>query len=387
MNIKPRTPQSMAPARLRHLLVLVSALGVVAAAWAQARRVESSAPARIPAAEFARIVQDSSENEGFFQSDVFVSNESTYLAVVDKLRELGASGGAYIGVGPEQNFTYIAKIRPRIAFVVDIRRQAVIQHLIYKAIFQVADDRRQFLSRLLSRPLGGEGAPAGDAPVEKLMEYFGRAPSSAEMYAANLERIAKIIREDFQIPLSGSDLSSLEYVFGTFRAGGLAVSSNFAAGRSRYPSLRDIIEQPGPNGRPGNFLASDEDYGYVRDLHRRNRIIPLVGDFAGPKALRAVGEYLRRNSYTVTAFYTSNVEQYLFRNSMFGTFAANVKALPITSDSLFIRAVMQRPPVVQIPGARSATLLQRIAVFQKAYDEGLYTSYAVLARLNYILDR
>ena len=52
-------------------------------------------------------------------------------------------------MGPEQNFTYIAKIRPRIAFIVDIRRQAIIQHLMYKAVFHLSPDRVQFLSRPL----------------------------------------------------------------------------------------------------------------------------------------------------------------------------------------------------------------------------------------------
>lgn len=78
----------------------------------------------LPASEFTRLVQTLSEEGGYFFSDNFTSNEDSYLTVVDKMKELGATGGAYIGVGPEQNFTYIAKVRPRIAFIVDIRRAA-----------------------------------------------------------------------------------------------------------------------------------------------------------------------------------------------------------------------------------------------------------------------
>src|SRR5215813_9957617 len=107
----------------------------------------------LSAAEFSRLSREFSEDGGYFNSDNFTSNETAYLTVIDKLRQLGGTGGAYVGVGPEQNFTYIAKIRPRIAFIVDIRRQAVIQHLMYKAVFQLAPDRVQFLSRLFSRPL------------------------------------------------------------------------------------------------------------------------------------------------------------------------------------------------------------------------------------------
>src|SRR5436190_6664036 len=110
----------------------------------------------LSAAEFSRLVRDLSEEGGSFRSDNFTSNETSYLHVVDKLKELGATGGAYLGVGPEQNFTYIAKVRPRIAFIIDIRRQALIQHLRSKAIFHLAPSRVQDLSLLLSKPVPKE---------------------------------------------------------------------------------------------------------------------------------------------------------------------------------------------------------------------------------------
>src|SRR5512135_640489 len=127
-------------------------LALLAAAIPGAQRVSDSLSAR----EFVGLIQEFSEEGGYFFSDNFTSNEDSYLTVVDKLKELGASGGAYIGVGPEQNFTYIAKVRPRIAFIVDIRRQAIIQHLMYKAIFHLAPTRAQFLSLLLSKPMRGK---------------------------------------------------------------------------------------------------------------------------------------------------------------------------------------------------------------------------------------
>ena len=102
--------------------------------------------------EFSRLIQDLSEEDGYFRSDNFTSNETSYLHVVGKLREMRVSGGAYLGVGPEQNFTYIAKVRPHIAFIVDIRRQAMLQHLLYKALFRISESRAEFLSALLSQP-------------------------------------------------------------------------------------------------------------------------------------------------------------------------------------------------------------------------------------------
>src|SRR5437762_3063876 len=131
--------------RLLPLLVLTLVLlNLPSSASAQFVWRHHSTPEGISAGEFSRLVRDLSEDGGYFRSDNFTSNETSYLHIIDKLHELGASGGAYLGVGPEQNFTYIAKVKPRIAFIVDIRRQAMIQHLMLKAIFHLAPDRAQY---------------------------------------------------------------------------------------------------------------------------------------------------------------------------------------------------------------------------------------------------
>src|SRR5262249_46274332 len=155
----------------------------------------------LTAAEFSRLSRELSEEGGYFRSDNFTSNETPYLHVVDKLKELGAAGGAYMGVGPEQNYTYIAKIRPRIAFLLDIRRQAIIQHLMYKAVFQMSPTRAQFLSKLISRPLPKDKPFAADAPIADMLAYFSQAAADEKEYAANLAAIRKMIQDDFQFQL------------------------------------------------------------------------------------------------------------------------------------------------------------------------------------------
>jgi len=343
-------------------------------------------PDSLSAAEFSRLIRELSEEGGYFRSDNFTSNETPYLHIVDKLRQLGASGGAYIGVGPEQNFTYIAKIRPRIAFIVDIRRQAMIQHLMYKAIFHLSPNRVQFLSRLLSRPLPKENVPAPDAPVEEILAFFNKASEDDQAYAANLAEISKVIQEEFQFPLRESDLMSLEYVYRHFRDEGLNIAFRINGPRGSYfPTLKELILATDLNGKLGNFLASAEDYNFVRSLHRKNLIIPVVGDFAGKKALAAVGDYLRKSGFTVTAFYASNVEQYLFESGSFAAFANNVQKLPINDRSLFIRSASGRySHPARLPGHRSATLLQKIEVFLRDFDEGRYQSYYDLVTTHYI---
>jgi hypothetical protein len=370
--------------------VSVLALALIVAAAASGPSISSrpaAPPDNLSAAEFSRLVRDLSEEGGYFRSDNFTSNETSYLHIVDKLRELGATGGAYLGVGPEQNFTYIAKVRPRIAFIVDIRRQAMIQHLMFKAIFHLASNRVQYLSLLLSRPLPKEKAPGADASVNEMLTFFSQASADERAYAANLAAIRKAIKDDFQIQLSETDQTSLDYVYKNFRSDGLEIAYRMDGMRGGFfPSMKDLIAQPDQNGKLGNFLATKEDYEFVRDLQRKNLVIPIVGDFGGKKALAAVGDYLRKNGLAVTAFYTSNVEQYLFQGGSFNGFAENVRKLPINERSLFIRAVpntrFSHP--AQLPGHRSTTILEQISVFLRDFDEKRYQTYSDLVTTHYI---
>jgi len=370
-------------------LLLSTMLGLVLVATplpaARSKQPQQQPPDSLSAAEFSRLVREVSEDGGYFFSDNLISNETPYLTVVDKLRQLGAAGGAYIGVGPEQNFTYIAKLRPKIAFIVDIRRQAMIQHLMFKAIFHLSPNRLQFLSRWLSKPLMKD-APSPDDPINIVLAYFTKTGGDEQTYAANLAAICKSMQEDFQFQLSPRDQASLEYVYKSFRESGLDAAFTLN-GRSdgEFPTLSEVILQPDQNGKLGNFLASREDYDFVRGLHLKNLIIPVVGDFGGKKALTWIGDYLRKSGLTVTAFYTSNVEQYLFDDGSFAAFANNVRKLPITERSLFIRWVYQRYyHPARMAGQRSTSLLQRMGVFLTDFDAGRYQNYVDLISTHYI---
>ncbi|HMV48655.1 MAG TPA: hypothetical protein PKD31_12935, partial [Blastocatellia bacterium] len=223
---------------------------------------QAKLPESLPAAEFSRLSREFSEEGGYFRSDNFTSNETSYLHIVDNLKKLGATSGAYIGVGPEQNFTYIARIRPRIAFLIDIRRQAIIQHLMYKAIFHLSPTPTQFLSRLLSKPLPKDAKekptlalPAANATLNELLAYFSQAQADDKTYAANLAEIRKVITEEFKYPLSEADVTSLDYVYKSFRTDGLEISYRTeGAGGVYFPTLREILAEVDLNGKQGNFL-------------------------------------------------------------------------------------------------------------------------------------
>ena len=89
-------------------------------------------PARLSDADFWALVSDISEPGAYFRiTDNYTSNERQVGQLFTMLRTNGVRGGVYMGVGPEQNFSYIAAIKPVMAFICDIRRQAVMQHLMF----------------------------------------------------------------------------------------------------------------------------------------------------------------------------------------------------------------------------------------------------------------
>ena len=107
------------------LLVAIVSLPVVA-----------EIPSRVSDQEFWKLVSEFSEPDGTFHSENLVSNEVRFQAVIPRLTQTVAPGRAYVGVGSEQNFTYIAAVRPSIAFIVDIRRGNLDLQLVYKALFE-----------------------------------------------------------------------------------------------------------------------------------------------------------------------------------------------------------------------------------------------------------
>jgi hypothetical protein len=369
-------------------LVLFAALFGNAATIAQPKPAAATPlPEKLSATEFSRLIREFSEEGGEFHSDNLVSNETSYLHIVDKLKELGVSGGAYIGVGPEQNFTYIAKTRPRIAFIIDLRRLAVVQHLLYKTIFQRSPSRAEFLSHLLSIPLVKGKAPASNASINELVTYFMATPADEKLYAANLAETRKLIQKEYHFTFTEQENEGLEYVLKSFKDDGLNISYQLKNSfRGMYfPTLKEVITQTDLHGKQGGFLASDEDYNVVRNLHLKNLIVPITGNFAGTKAFSSVATYLRKHGQTVNTIYCSNVEQYLFEYQVFDGFAANIKKLPTNEKSLFIRSLSSRGRhPARVTGHMFTSLLQRVSVFLKDYDAGEYGYYQKLVNTNYI---
>jgi hypothetical protein len=348
------------------LLILLTA---VAAPGARA-----ALPTQLSDAEFWRLVTTFSEPGGIFRSDNLVSNEDTYQTVLPELAAAVRPGGAYFGVGPDQNFTYIAALRPAVAFIVDLRRANLQLHLMYKALFELAPDRAAFVSRLFSRRL-----PAGVPTDERVDRLFGRlasAPPSRALYESTRAAVIDRLRRGHGFALSAADADGIAQLLETFFVAGPEISySNTAAGWGQYPTFRDLQIAADARGVQRAYLATESNYRAVRSRHQRNAIVPLVGDFAGPTALAAAGAWVRGRGGVVTAFYASNVEQYLFEDGRWPRFAASVAALPVDDRSMFIRSCFNSHCATS-GSSRSAVLIDPVAAMLRDLDAGLISSYA-----------
>lgn len=333
----------------------------------------SAPPAPSPSA-FGEKVTALSEPDGPFFSDNTISNETSYLQVAEPLARLASPGGAYIGVGPEQSFTYIALTRPKLAFILDIRRQNMIQHLLYKAIFEEATSRSHFVALLLGRPHEAAGAPGEAAGVDAVLAHAEKnAPDKAGFAAAHAALRARV---EQHVRLDAEDKKTLEVVHRSFLDAQLELRFELKqrSGR-RYPTLREILTGKDPAGKQSGFLADEGAFRFVQTMEKEGRIIPVVGDFAGDRAMPGIAAEIAKQHLTVSAFYVSNVEQYLFDPGVWRRWSRNVAALPIDEKSLFIRAWLDqgKSHPQQIKGHRTATVLQHIDHF---VDRQTMTSYA-----------
>ena len=336
--------------------------------------------AQAPAPEtFAGRIAALSEPPGYFDTDNLISNEQSYLHVLPDLARAGLRGGAYLGVGPDQNFTYIAQVRPAIAIIVDIRRDNLLLHLLFKALFARSHTRVEYLAMLTGRapPAGGGWATRSMADVAAAID--DARPLDAGALAALRTRLDDTIR-DFGVPLSAADLAIIGRFHGEFIQAGLDLQfrSTGRAPQRFYPTYRDLLLETDLSGRHGNFLASEETFQFVKALQARDALIPVVGNLAGPSAMAAVAAFLQAQQLPVSAFYTSNVEFYLFRDGSFPRFVSNLARLPRRDGSVIVRSAFNSAPMR--PGYGSASLTQSVAELVDGFSAGRFRSYRELVR-------
>lgn len=316
--------------------MLTIAIAVLLGLVAFSAKAADTLPAQYTDAEFWKIINDFSEPGGAFPYENFVSNEVSYMDILPDLTRVAKTGGAYLGVAPEQNFTYIAAIKPKVSFILDIRRQNLVELLMYKALFEMSADRVEFISRLFSRqkPTG----LAANASAETIFKAFDQMKADPDLYKQTIQAIRDRLKQRGFKP-AGDDDEKIDYIFNVFLRGGprMDYTTASASPNNGLPSYYNLMVATDGRGKNWAYLDTEERYQYIRQLQQKNLIIPLVADFGGKKTIQEIGKYLKQHGALVSVFYVSNVEEYI--EATWTQFRANVASLPTDDSTLLIRFI------------------------------------------------
>jgi len=293
-----------------------------------------------------------SEADGIFRSDNLLSNELNFQYVIPELVGGAQPGRVYMGVGPEQNFSYIAALKPSMAFIVDIRHGNLDVHLLYKALFEMSENRSEFVSKLFSRKPPADLSTTASAT--QLFAAYRQQERDKDLFESNLKAVLDHLKTRHKFPLSTGDEDGIKWALSNYfnfgpdiyynasdasfapRIVGADAANGRRGGGGSSVTYADLMTADDGAGMERSYLANEENFKVLKDLQTKNLLVPVVGDFGGPKAIREVGNYLKSVGAMVSAFYLSNVEQYLSNDGKTSAFLANVATLPIDDTSRFI---------------------------------------------------
>lgn len=387
-----RTLQRVWPNRIVRRAVLGAMMCASAAAVASCRQ---PAPAKQPLPErvdnLGGLVAQLSDAGGYFDTDNLISNELGYQQVLGAMDRLGVHGGAYIGVGPDQNFTYIAHVKPRIAFIVDIRRDNMLQLLMFKALFAVSRNRAEYLALWTGRPVPEQVASYTDRPIQAIVAWIDSTAvteSSAQRARATVDSVLRREMTQQGVPLSSDDFATIARFHTEFISSGLSLRFHSAgrASQPHHPTLRQLILEHDAEGNMRSYLATEANFRFVQSMQERNLIVPVTGDLSGARALPEIGRYLTAHGEQVSALYVSNVEDYLIRDGRFAQYAAVVRALPRTDNAVLIRSYFGggfgHPEAT--PAYYATQLLQRMDTFAADSSVGGIRRYRDLVNRDWV---
>src|SRR4029078_6464847 len=173
----------------------------------------------------------------------------------------------------------------------------------YKALFEMSSNRAEFVSRLFAKKQPANIGPS--STVEEIFATISSVPSTDEIYAENLKAITNHLTTKHGFPLSDKDLEGIEWVYSNFSRFGPQInySSSGRGGFGGGVTYADLMTATDQEGMFRSYLANEANFNVLKSLEAKTLIVPVVGNFAGPRAIRAVGKYLKEKEAIVSAFY------------------------------------------------------------------------------------
>ncbi len=252
----------------------------------QERPAETTTVSPIPAdwaAVFDAMRPDPAPEKLIRNTHYFTSNENAldlfHAAIVDK-------GGVFIGLGAEQNYLMAGWARPQILVPFDFDKVIIDLHAVYRVAFLHARTPKEFIAFWAER---------------------------------NAKTTRQLIKEAHPEP------ARRKAVLKAFRLGREFVHKRLIRTKRMYR-----------NRKAPTFLNDPEQYQFIVDLFKADRVYPICGDLTADIALRDVAEATRKAGLTVRVLYLSNAEQYFKYKS---DFKENIYALPFDDRALVLRTV------------------------------------------------
>lgn len=296
-------------------------------------------------------------------ADNLMTNEDSIASVLDRLAELPVRS-AYLGVGPDQNFSMIAAARPSVALILDFRTKNRNLHLLHKTLVASSVDRAAYLSRLWGRSPMID--PATRADAARLVAAFAADSLKPDLLAEAQEMVRRSLETNgFR---AEEDLAEIRKI--QARLAGPGPEARFLA-LKMYPTLGRLIAMKTRSGRPGHWLADDAHFDIVRRLHQADAILPVVADWSGTQAMPNIAAYLSEVRVKVGCVYVSDVEFFLFRAGSFHRYVANLARLPIADEAVIVRTStreIEHPE--RVAGHSSTTIARSLPAFLEAARAG-----------------
>jgi hypothetical protein len=246
-----------------------------------------------------------------YASDCFVTSEAGYNDVLVRRVPAGEeTTGAYVGVGPDQNFIYAGVLRPRLVLIVDARMDNLLEHLVFKLLMEQTKTPLEYLAALFSRKL--QPGPLVEPRPESLLAAFDALPVSAAAHESTVKWIKAELRRRWGV--LAPYLHRVDYLCGEFFTRQLdvtSVSATLLANLDFVPTMREVIEARETHGVNLHYLTDPGRYGYVRSLQVNDRIIPVLGNISSQRSIAQVNDLLRRSGEAVSHLYLSNLEEFL----------------------------------------------------------------------------
>jgi hypothetical protein len=208
--------------------------------------------------------------------------------------------------------------------------------------------------------------------------------TDSALHQRNLAAVRNHLVKQHGLALSPEDLTGIDYVYNIFYSAGPRIDYSYPSSSNGWtPTYADLMVAKDGAGVQRSFLSTEARYRFIKDLQTRNLIVPIVGDFGGPKAIRAVGAYVKEHGATVSAIYASNVEQYLFQSGdAWRRYYESVATLPLDSTSTFIRSVGSQGGRNSGGFPRLPSVLSSVQSIIAAYRDGRITSYYDVIQLS-----